>query len=181
MAATGRSLVLHALRPLAIFAIYQAAWFACVLGAARGNPLAGVFAVVAALAVLLAWSRRRNADLRLVGLSVAVGAIWDTLFAASGMVVYASPGPLPVFAPPWILAMWALFAPLLREPLRWLHGRPALAAALGGIGGPLSYEAAARLGACSFADTAFALAIIAAEWALVTPLLLSAAQRLDRQ
>ena len=177
IAASSRDAVLGALRPVAIFVLYQAAWFACVWGAASGHALAGIAAVAAAVAILIAWSRRREADLRLVGLSVAVGAVWDTLFAASGMIVYASPGPLPALAPPWILGMWALFAPLLREPLRWLHGRPALSALLGAIGGPVAYEASARLGACTFPNPGFALAILAAEWALVTPLLLAAAQR----
>ena len=60
-----------------------------------------------------------------------------------------SPGPLPMLAPAWILALWALFAIALREPLRWLHGRWPLAALLGALGGPLSYAGAERLGACT--------------------------------
>jgi hypothetical protein len=71
-------------------------------------------------------------------------------------------------------------APMLREPMRWMHGRPVLAALLGGVGGVLSYAAAQRLGACAFPDTALAVLVLGAGWALIVPLLLAAAQRLDR-
>ncbi len=162
------------------FALFQGAWFACVIGAAQGAAGYGIAAVVAVLALLLAASRERIAELRLIALAMAVGVIWDSLLARTGVVVYASPGPLPGWAPAWILALWALFAPMLREPLRWLHGRPLLAALVGGVGGPLSYAAAARLGACRFPDPALAMAVLAAGWALIVPLLLAAAQRLER-
>jgi hypothetical protein len=162
------------------FALFQGAWFTCVIGAARGQAAFGVAAVAAVVALLVAWSTRRSADLRLVLLAVAIGVVWDSLLARTGVVVYASPGPLPGWAPAWILALWALLAPMLREPMRWLHGRPLAAAVLGGVGGALSYAAAARLGACRFPDPLLAMAVLGAGWALIMPLLLAAAQRLDR-
>jgi hypothetical protein len=83
-------------------------------------------------------------------------------------------------APLWILALWALLAPMLREPMRWMHGRPVLAALPGAAGGVLSYAAAQRLGACAFPDPAFSVLVLGAGWALIVPMLLAAAQRLDR-
>lgn len=162
------------------FVVFQAAWFACVLGAAHGHAMAGISAVLAAVAMMLAWSPQRGADLRLLGLALAVGIVWDSLLARTGLVDYASPAPVPGWAPAWILALWALFAPLLREPLRWLHGRPLLAALFGGVGGALSYAAAARMGACRFPNPALTLAVLAAGWATIVPLLLAVARRLDR-
>lgn len=172
--------VARALRLAAGFALFQGAWFAVVLGAARGQATPGIVAAAAVVAVLLAWSDRRGADLRLVALAVAIGAMWDGALARFGIVEYASPGPLAGWAPAWILALWALFAPTLREPLRWLHGRPLPAAIVGGIGGALSYAAAERLGACRFPDPPVALAVLGVGWALIVPLLLAAARRLDR-
>ncbi len=162
------------------FVLFQAAWFACVLGAAHARAPAGIAAVLVAVAVMLAWSPQRGAELRLLGLALAVGFVWDSLLARTGLVDYASPDPVPGWAPAWILALWVLFAPMLREPLRWLHGRPALAALFGGVGGALSYAAAARMGACRFPDPALALAVLGAGWAAIVPLLLAVARRLHR-
>ena len=63
--------------------------------------------------------------------------------------------------PYWILAMWALFATTLNASLGWLHGRPALAGALGMLSGPLAYWAGARLGAIELVQPAAALAALA--------------------
>lgn len=163
------------------FALFQGAWFLCVIGAARGQAGPGIVAVAALLALFLAFSRARSIEFALIGLALAVGLVWDSLLARTGLVVYASPGPLAGWAPAWILALWALFAPMLREPLRWLHGRPVIAALVGGVGGALSYSAAARLGACRFPDPVLALAVLGVGWGLIVPLMLAAAQRLDRR
>lgn len=161
-------------------ALFQGAWFACVIGAAGGQAALGIAAVASVVAMMIACSARRTADLQLVLLALAIGLVWDSLLARSGVVIYASPGPWAGWAPAWILALWALLAPMLREPMRWLHGRPLLAALLGGVGGALSYAAAARLGACRFPDPLLAMAVLGAGWALIMPLLLAAARRLDR-
>ncbi len=161
------------------FALIQGAWLACVIGAARGQAALGIAAAVGVLAVLLVASRERGAQLRLIALALAIGVVWDSLLARTGVVVYASPGPLPGWAPAWILALWALFAPMLSDPLRWLQGRPALAALCGGIGGALSYAAAERLGACRLPDPILAMAVLGAGWSLIVPLLLAAARWLE--
>lgn len=166
-------------RKIAVVALLQCAWFACVAAAARGMPALGIAAVAAAVGVAWAWSPRRDVEIRLAGLAMAIGLVWDSALARTGLVEYASPQPVPGWAPAWIVALWILFAPMLCEPLRWLHGRPWLAALLGGVGGPLSYAAAERMGACAFAHRAQALAVLASGWAVFTPLLLAAAQRLE--
>ena len=170
----------RALRLAAGFVLFQGAWFACVIGAARSQPALGIAAVVAVVAILLAWSTNRIADVRLLVLALAIGVVWDSFLARTGVVEYASPGPLPHWAPAWILALWALLAVVLREPMRWLHARPLLAALVGGTGGAMSYAAAQRLGACEFPDPTVALALLGAGWALIMPVLLTAAMRFDR-
>jgi hypothetical protein len=159
----------------------QVAWFACVVGAARGQPLAGIAAAVAAIALHGALTDWRGTDALLVGAALALGLAWDTALLRTGLVVYASPGPLAQFAPAWILALWALFGTMLREPLRWLRGRRLLAAVVGGAGGALSYASAARLGACAFPDNGTALLALAAGWSVIVPVLGEAARRLDAQ
>lgn len=161
------------------FVAFEAAWFACVLSAARGNALIGVGAAAAAVALHFALSGERLTDVMLLGAALGIGLLWDTALGRFDLVEYASPGPLPGWAPSWILALWALFATLLRGPLRWLQHRPLLAALLGGIGGALSYAGAARLGACRFPNFLRAMPVLVIGWGLITPLLIELARRLE--
>ena len=169
----------RALGLLATLVVFQGAWFACVLGAANGWPWAGAAVAAGVAALGIAFGTRPAADAMLVAVAVLVGLAWDSTMVQLGWIAYAEPGPLPMLAPAWILALWALFAVTLRDPLRALHGRPWLAALLGAVGGPLSYAAAERLGACRFVDPAAPVAL-AVGWAAITPLLLALARRVDR-
>lgn len=157
---------------------FQLAWFACVLGAAHGRPDLGIAAVAAAVALQVALSTARGHEALLIGAALLMGLVWDSAMARLGIVVYASPGPLPEWAPAWILALWALFATTLREPLRWLHGRWLLTAIIGGVSGAFSYLGAVRLGAGQFPDAKLAMLVLAAGWAVITPLLVELARRL---
>lgn len=169
------------LRLVATLAAFQASWFACVVLAGRGEAALATLAGLAAVALHFVWSDRRGVDARLVAVAIAIGVVWDTLLSRSGIVDYAAAGPFEGWAPAWILAMWALFAITLREPLRWLHGRPLVAALFGGIGGPLSYAAAAGFGACRFPDPQLAMVVLALGWAAITPALVHLARKLDRE
>jgi cell division protein FtsW (lipid II flippase) len=82
-------------------------------------------------------------------------------------------------APYWMVAMWALFATTLNVSLRWLRPHVGLAALIGAVGGPAAYYAGARLGAIEFTVAGAAMAAIALGWAVLTPLLLRVAARLD--
>ena len=169
----------RAWRTLLDVAVFQAAWFACVASAARGETLWGAIAIAAAVVLHLALSDNLVADAALAALALCIGVVWDTFAIREGLVTYASPGPFPGVAPLWILLLWVLFATTLRGPLRWMHGRPWVAALFGAIGGPLSYAAAARMGACAFGNETFSLAALGAAWALITPVLVEVARRLD--
>jgi hypothetical protein len=63
--------------------------------------------------------------------------------------------------------------------LRWLQPKLALAAVLGALAAPLAYYAAARFGALTLPRALPALGAEAAGWALLLPVLLSLARRLD--
>ena len=165
---------------IAQFCLFQAAWFACVLGAAHDRVGLGVLAVGATVMANWGLSDRRGVEMVLTAQALLMGLAWDTWMLRGAWVHYASPGPFAGWAPLWILALWALFATLLRGPLSWLHGRPLQAAALGAVGGPLSYLAAVRLGAGTFPDPVAALAVLAAGWAVITPVLVESARYLSR-
>lgn len=161
------------------FVLFQAGWLACVLGAARGWPGLGVLVVVIALGWHVARARRPRRELALVALCAASGAIFETLLVQSGWVRFESGMLLEDLAPYWMVALWALFATTLNVSLRSLRSRPMLAALLGAVGGPLAYLAGSRLGALQLDVPSAALLALVIGWASLTPLLLSAARRLD--
>jgi hypothetical protein len=161
------------------FIAFQAGWFACVMGAAAGHAWIGPVVVGAALALHFARAARPTAELRLALGALAIGLAWDGALLHLGLLRFAAPGPIESLPPPWMLALWPLFASTLNVSLRWLHVRPLAAAVLGAISGPLSYWGGARLGALQLPDPIVALALLAAGWAVITPLLLVLARRFD--
>lgn len=164
---------------LANFAASQAAWFAAVLGAAHGHPVAGALPALAVVGWHLAISARPGAEARLVLAATALGAVFETTMLATGLVAYA-PHPGPAGLPPgWLLALWAVFAATLNVTLRGLRGRPALAALLGAVAGPAAFSSGVRLGAAHFVDPTAALAALAVGWAIAMPVLMALASRWD--
>ena len=167
------------LRLLINFVGFQCGWFGCVLGAARGWPGAGAAMAAAIVATHVVRAARPAMELKLVLCAVAIGAVWDSTLAATGWISFSSGTLINGLAPPWMLALWALFAITLNVSLAWLKGRWFVAALLGAVSGPLSYWAGARLGALSFAEPRAALIALSAGWAIMTPLLVAAAQRFN--
>lgn len=157
----------------------QVGWFACVLGAASGQPAWGALLSLLLLAAHTAFAPRPAAELRLILIAVAVGMAWDSLLAATGVVQYHAGVWLAGTAPYWIGVLWALFAATLNQSLRWLRRRPLLGLVFGAVAGPLSFWAGQRLGAASFPDTPRALAVLSVGWALLMPALAHLACRLD--
>jgi len=118
-------------------------------------------------------------DLLPVAACIAIGFLCDSVFAATGLVRYASPGPWPQLAPMWIVALWAGLGLTLQHSLAFLQSRLWLAALLGAVAAPMSYYAAARAWqAIDLAQPlAMTLSILAITWALVLPLVVLIARR----
>ncbi len=157
------------------FVCFQLLWFAAVLGAARGSPWLGLLALAPYLAVELRTVPERGRWLARVLVVGLVGSLADTLLAALGVLRHPlAPADWPTpLVPPFIAVLWVAFATLPRVSLAWLAPHPLLAAALGAVGGPLSFWAGTRTGAVAFgAEPAVGVAILALEYAIATPLLL---------
>jgi hypothetical protein len=159
--------------------LFQAGWFACVLGAAQGLPWIG--AIIAVL--VIGWHLSRAADPRrevaLIAAAGVLGLVFETLLVQSGWVRFDSGMLVAGVAPYWMVALWAIFATTLNVSLRVLRSRLGLAAALGAVGGPAAYYGGAQLGALELATAGAALMTIAAGWAVFVPALLGAARHLD--
>jgi hypothetical protein len=151
--------------------LFQAAWFAAVLGAAVGHGWYGPLAVALAVAVHLALIDERRGELKLLLAAGALGFCFDTALTYAGLFTPRGnllPHP---FSPPWMVSLWLNFAATLNVSLAWLRGRYMLAAAFGAVGGPLAYYSGARLGATEALPTTTGMLLLAIGWGIMTPLL----------
>lgn len=160
---------------------FQLVWFAAVAGAAKGWWWSGPLALLGFAAWQLSASRGRRADLLLMLGAAVLGFLIDSLWVRLDMMRFSAPLPWSGVAPIWIVAMWMGFALTLNHSLAGLKSHLWLAALLGLVGGPLAYGvaehhwSAVTLGAPSWR----VLLVLGMAWAIVTPLLLRAAMRLD--
>lgn len=151
--------------------LFQAAWFASVLGAARGMPWLGPLVMVPVLAVHLIYSDDRQAEVRLLLVAGTAGFLFDTGMILCGVftpVTLLLPAP---WSPPWMVGLWLNLATTLNFSLGWLRGRLPLAALFGAIGGPLAYHGGAQLGATLELPSGPSLLVLALGWGGMTPFL----------
>lgn len=167
------------MRLFANIVIYQVCWLACILGGANGLPLVGVVAVGLAVAWHLYLADAPRAEIALLALAGVVGAIWDSLLVAAGWLVYPSGTLINGTAPYWIVALWVGFATTFNLSLRYFKQQLWLASLLGAVGGPLAFYAGERLGGVVFTDTTIAMVALALGWAVLMPLMMLAARRLN--
>nr|WP_301334564.1 DUF2878 domain-containing protein [Variovorax dokdonensis] len=164
---------------IANFVLCQIAWFAAVVGAARGYEAVGCAVVLAVMAWHLALAARplREAALLLVvtffGLLAEAAQAHLDAFRYVGAV---APGDQP---PLWLVLLWPLLGCMLNVSLRWMRGRYLLAAVCGAIAGPLAFFGGARLGAAQIHDASILWLAQAIGWAALMPLFVAVASRLD--
>jgi hypothetical protein len=154
------------------FALYQAGWFAIVVGAASGRPWTGMGVALAAIAVHLALARGMLRQGSLILVSGAVGFTLDSLQVGFGVFRFPSGTVLPWLAPPWDVVLWMQFATILPFCFRWLSHRYLLSFVLGLVGGPLAFYAGERIGAVLFLPPRLLhFGVLGVVWALALPLL----------
>lgn len=124
----------------------QAAWFAAALLASTPLHLLGAAANGLFFAAHVGLSGHPRRELLRGVLALGLGVAVEVINRALGNVQALPPGPWP---PLWLISLWPAFASAFMEghSLHWLRARPAGAAALGAVLGPLSYSGGARLGA----------------------------------
>jgi hypothetical protein len=165
--------------PTIYFIVGQLGWFACVLSAAHGVPWIGVAVTLVLVAVHLRRVSRPMQELRLLASVIVIGAIWESVPVASGLLVYPNGMVFSGAAPYWILALWALFAAQFNTTFEWLKSRMPLASVLGAVAGPLSFRGGAALGAVRFAQPLAATVTLAIGWAVLLPVLILLSRRWD--
>lgn len=158
--------------------LYQAGWFACVLGGASGRPWLGAAIGLALVLVHLAFVERRADEAKFIALAALAGTVIDSAQQAAGTVAFPSGHYAAWLGPVWLSVLWAQFATLPGHSLAWLAGRPAVSGLLGAVGGPLAFLAGERLGAVTFpSGRVLGCGVLALVWAAAFPLLLHFAAR----
>lgn len=160
--------------------LFQGAWFAAVLGAARGMFWLGPFSMIPVLAIHLALQENRRGEVKLLLAAGLLGLLFDTAFVAVGVFTplqHLFPRPV---SPPWMICLWLNFAATLNVSMAWLRGRYLLAALFGAVGGPLAYYSGAKLGATDSLPTTNGMLLLALGWGMMTPLLVRLAAGFSR-
>lgn len=145
--------------------LFQLGWFACVFGAQRPWLL---LIALGCLAAHFIWIAPWRAEWRLLAGVTLFGSVLDSSLQQLGVFDFAGTSPL---LPAWLALLWALFATTLRHSLAWTARPWWLGAVLGGLSGPLSYYAGARLAGVALPlGTGTTLLLLAIIWAGVLPL-----------
>jgi len=151
----------------------QALWFGAVIGAAQELLWLAPVLLMGFAFWELRPERRVYGDFQLMLVAVLIGLILDTTWVKLGWLEFAAGWALSERAPLWILLLWAGLALTLNHSLAWLQSRLMFAAVLAGVSSPLSYLAAARLGAVEIVTESGVWFVgIGLSWAVALPLLL---------
>lgn len=147
-------------------------WFACLLGAAHGQPWVGPVVVAALVAAHLMLRTPRLPEILLLAAAAALGYIVDSLLVLGGAIAFPDAARLGRPSTVWMVALWVNLATAMHVSLGWLRHRLLIALVLGCAGGPIAYAGGARLGAITLgADTVISLGAIAMAWAIALPAL----------
>jgi hypothetical protein len=158
---------------------FKLGWLSSVFGGAQQLPWLGPLVVFLAVAIHLTRAQRPSSEFMLIVSCGLIGAVFDSALVAAGWVTFPSGMISESMAPYWIVTMWMLFGTTINLSMRWMRGRPWLAAAFGFVGGPLAYIAGHKIGGIQFVDQPAAIAMLAVGWAIMMPLLMHLGERLD--
>lgn len=152
---------------LANYILFQGGWFACVLG---GSQIA-LFTTVAILLIHFIWIAQWRKEREIIVICLLLGCAIDSFLGNLNILQFHPESRL---LPLWLACLWVLFGTTLRHSLDWTRTHKLAGALLGGIGGPASYFAGAKLTEVSLAQPQWqTLGILALIWALLVPLLQS--------
>jgi Protein of unknown function (DUF2878) len=166
------------------FVLFQIAWFACVLGAARNMPWLGVIVTVVIVAWHLYQAKQAKPEVILLLIALVIGAAFDQLMHSTQLLTYQAHGWSDSLVPAWILALWAGFVTALNVSLRWMRNIKSpskwlVMVLFGAIGGPLAYMGAEKLGAVTLNSMPASHIALGVGWAILTPLLVILSQKFD--
>ena len=161
------------------FGLFHLGWLACVIGAASNMSLLGSSIAILLIAVHLYRVANFRAELYLIVAALVIGLIWESLLLTQNWLAYAGSSIGSNLAPYWLVIMWALFATTINISMAWMKDRWLLAMVMGAIFGPMAFIAGEKLGAVEFIDNQRGLIALSLGWAVLMPLILWIAKRIN--
>lgn len=162
------------------FALFQAGWFACVLGGAYDHVIAGCLVASGIIGYHLYRAVDTSRELRLLMLALVIGLVFESIVTYLGLAVYGNGLLIEQLAPVWIILMWPMFATTLNISMRWLKTMPFwMVGVIGGAFAPFAYYAGNSLGAVVYDDLILSLLVIASAWTLLLPVMVMFSLKYD--
>ena len=162
-------------RTIVDLVVFHFSWIGIVWGAADRQWAVVALSFVVHMLLHLGLSPRVARDAGFAMLSGLAGWLLDSLLGLVG--VFRFPAPL---APAWLLLLWVVFSATIETGFGWFRNRLALAALLGLVSGPFSYEVGVKLGALQWGVSPWiGWLVLALVWAAFLPALLVARTRWD--
>lgn len=169
MAASART------RTIVDLATFHFSWIGIVWGAATHLWAVVALSFVVHLLLHLGLSPRVSRDATFALVAGLAGWLLDSLLGLVGIFRFPT-----LLAPAWLLLLWLVFSATIETGFGWFRTRLGLAALLGLVSGPFSYEMGARLGALHWGVSPWIGWItLALVWAAFLPALLVARSRFD--
>lgn len=154
--------------------LYQSLWFALIIGSGRGIPAFALIVIVVGLVIHGLVLRPTAHEWRFIGIVGAYGLLHDTALALAGAMSFGDQALRPWLCPAWLVGIWICFGTTLFHSLSILENKPALAAALGAVGGPIAYFGGSKIsdGQILFPEAPLvSLVALAIVWGVTVPLL----------
>ena len=152
---------------------FQVGWFICVL-------LQGWQAwlyVIGYLSLHLIYIGQLK-EYKFIISATLIGVVIDSLLVWTGVFDFGTDY---IFAPPWLVALWLLFASTFYHALRWFRDKKTLAIISGATGGTISYLAGYQFEAVVFPlSLNITVIIIGLIWALLFPILLMLSESFEK-
>ena len=148
---------------------FKVCWVLCAFCSVWEKPYLGPLVTLIFIIGHLLIVNFNFRDIKIIIASIILGFIIDTLFLNFDFVIYKNSIN---YAPLWIIAMWAGFSITLIYTLDSLQNKYFMAALLGLVGGPLSYQAGDSIGSITINHN-YSYIVLAIAWAIAIPLLLS--------
>jgi len=144
--------------------IFQAGWFAAVLG---GDLFATLF-ILPALVFHFVFTPSKKEDFIAVILCISLGMVHDSLLLSQNLLkidqhLY--------FPPIWLILIWSLLGISLLHSLRWVYEKPLFSSLFGTIAAPISYLAGVKLSESQWTGSMTKIIlVIAIIWLFLLPL-----------
>lgn len=150
-------------KKILLFAIFQSTWVATAWMAGNGYEGIAWLPMTLWAMGMIGFAAHPVLELKTIGCISVLGFINDTVLIQNGAITLGHS-----VSPPWLIAIWAGFAPTLSWGYTQLQKRIVFMALLGAFFGYLSYRAGAAFGALQLTPD-LSLPWIAGCWAVAFP------------